>query len=168
MKTYIYGKFSADTVPHAESNEFHTLSMFLGAYLSYCNTSDAEYSDFKDYAEKNNLLYRDNHGTCYWTYVNKAQAFIRDRINRNIPTNRKKYISKRQIRKMGFSGLGSVRMYPLNGESIQREMFEFVFGEENLIQVRDLFLDYLSEKWLQENALHTYLTKNSERSNNSY
>lgn len=161
MRTYIYGNFSADTVPHIESNEFHTLSMFLGAYLIYCKTSNSEYDSFEDYAMKNNLLYKDNHGTCYWTYVNRAQAFIRDRINGNISTQGKKYISKRQIRKLGFSGFGSVRMYPLKGDYIQKEMFDFVFGEKHLTQVRDLFLDYISEKWADEDRLHTCLTQNS-------
>lgn len=164
MRTYIYGKFSADTVPHIESNEFHTLSMFLGAYLIYCKTSNSEYDSFEDYAIKNNLLYKDNHGTCYWTYVNKAQAFIRDRINGNISTRSKKYVSKRQIRKLGFSGFGSVRMYPIKGDTIQKEMFNFVFGEKHLTQVRDLFLDYIFEKWAKENNLRTYLTQNAGES----
>lgn len=161
MKTYIYGKFTSDTVPYMESNEFHTLSMFLGAYLSYCQTANSDYNTFKDFAEKNKLLYKDNQGIYYWTYINKAHAFIRDRINGNVSNQSKTYISKRQIRKLGFSGLGSVRMYPLNGDSIQKEMFDFVFGKENLIQVRDLFLDYISEKWAQEKYLHSYLTQNS-------
>ena len=164
MKKYIYEKFNADTVPHMESNEFHTLSMFLGAYLVYSETSSSEYNTFKDYAEKNNLLYKDNQGVCYWGYVNKAQAFIRDKLNEKNSPNNKKHISKRQIRKLGFSGMGAVRMYPLQGVSIQRELFNYVFHEEHLAQVRTLFLDYISEKWTKENYLSTYLTNNSGKS----
>ena len=35
MARYIYGKFKASTVPQIEKNDFHSLSMFLGAYLLY-------------------------------------------------------------------------------------------------------------------------------------
>lgn len=159
MRTYIYGKFSPDTVPHNESNEFHTLSLFLGAYLSYCETPEI-YADFKDYAKVNNLIYKENQTIHYWGYVNKAHAFVRDRVNKEASPYSKKYVSKRQIRKLGFSGFASRRMYPLNGDTIQKEMFIFVFGQEQLTQVREIFFDYVSQKWGIEHPLRTYLFKN--------
>lgn len=160
MKTYIYGKIDPNEVPYRESNEFHTLFMFLGAYLIYSETS-TKYNDFTDYVNRNHLLYEDTHGKCYWRFINKAQAFIRDKINNSVFIDKKNHVSKRQIRKLGFSAFGSVRMYPLNGKTIQEELFNFVFGKQCPEQVRNMFLDYLSKKWREEEYPHAYLTINS-------
>lgn len=155
MAKYIYGKFKAQTVPQTEVNDFHSLSMFLGAYLIYSTTHS--YSNFKEFAEKNSLLYKDNNGKCFWSYVNKGQSFIRDKINQEIE-NKKCYISRRQIRKLGYSGMGSVRMYPLNGCIIQDCLFNYVFTEKQLVEVKELYLNFLFEKWNDSNEPHSYLT----------
>lgn len=155
MARYIYGKCEAATVPQIEKNDFHSLSMFLGAYLLY--EKDSNYSDFKDYAKKNRLLYKDNKGECFWSCVNKAHAFIRDMVNQDVANN-KQHISRRQIRKLGHSGFGSVRMYPLNGTLIQDKMFHYVFCTEELCQVKELFLDFLYDKWNDLGEPHSYLS----------
>ena len=155
MKKYIYGKFNAATVPQTEINDFHSLSMFLGAYLLY--SENPQYSNFKEYAKDNHLLYKDTQGKCLWSYVNKGQIFIRDRINQNTSKN-KDCISRRQIRKLGYSGAGCVRMYPLSGNIIQETMFRYVFEEKHLTQVREVYLDFLFEKWNATEDPHTYLS----------
>ena len=157
MKTYIYGPFSADTVLLEEINDFHTLSMFLGAYLTYSESS--EYNGFRNYAEKNHLTYKDSQGKCYWTYINKAHTYIRNALNKSSNTDIHKYISRRQIRKLGYSGVGVVRMYPLQGNIIQAEMFRLIFSDEHLIQVKELFIEYLLDKWDNTDQTHTYLTR---------
>lgn len=156
MKTYIYGPFSADTVPLEETNEFHTLSMFLGAYLMYSGSS--EYNSFKDYVEANHLTYRDTQGKCYWAYINKAHTYIRNTLNKGNHTDNHKYISKRQIRKLGYSGVGAVRMYPLQGSIIQNEMFRLVFSYPHLVDVKNTFIEYLLDKWRCTDATHSYLS----------
>ena len=155
MKKYIYGKFNAATVPQTEINDFHSLSMFLGAYLLY--SENPQYSDFKEYAKDNHLLYNDNQGKCFWSCVNKGQIFIRDKINQNSSKDRD-HISRRQIRKLGYSGTGSVRMYPLSGNVIQETMFRYVFEEKHLAQVRELYLDFLFEKWNDSEEPQSFLS----------
>lgn len=156
MNTYIYGKYSPDTVPQLDSNEFHCLCIFLGAYLKY--SAETSYSSYEEYIEKNNLLNINERGIGCWHYVNKAHIFIREKLNYN--TN-SRYISRRQIRKLGFSGIGAPRMYPLSGERIQDVLFNYVFGESKLKAVRDTFIGYMLNKWnsLDENKSH--LTENS-------
>lgn len=44
---YIYGPKSPDTMLLEEYNEFHALSVFLGAYLVY--SSSPEYISYTDY-----------------------------------------------------------------------------------------------------------------------
>lgn len=155
MARYIYGKFEAATVPQTEINDFHSLFMFLGAYLFY--SENPQYSDFKAYVTKNQLRYKDNQGRCFWSYVNKGQIFIRDKINQN-NSKTKYFISRRQIRKLGYSGAGSVRMYPLSGNIIQKTLFHYVFEQDNLTQVKEAYLDFLFNKWNASEEPHSYLS----------
>lgn len=151
MKTYIYGDYSPDTVPRWDSNEFHTLCIFFGAYLHY--SAETSYKNFEEYVVKNHLLNINEVGIGCWHYVNKAHIFIREKLNYN---SNSRYVSRRQIRKLGFSGFGSVHMYPLSGERIQNELFNYVFSENNLTDVKDVFIRYLLNKWnnLDDNKSH--------------
>ena len=79
MKRYICGKIEAATVPQEEINDVHSLSMFIGAYLVY--SGKPNYPDFKEFAKANHLLYEDNQVEYFWSYVNKGQMFIRDKVN---------------------------------------------------------------------------------------
>lgn len=157
MGKYIYGKFSADIVPHSFSNEFHSLSMFLGAYLMY--SQEVGNDDFGKYVKQNHLLYKELGDKTVWSYVNRAHAFIRDRIN-SAELNDKKHVSRKQIRKLGYCGIGKPAMYPLCGLKIQKEMFELVFFEDNLAQVKVAFLNYLAEKWRETESTGSYLSCN--------
>lgn len=157
MGKYIYGKFSADIVPQSLSNEFHSLSMFLGAYLMYSKEVGSD--DFGQYVKQNHLLYKELGDKTIWSYVNKAHVFIRDRIN-STEINDKKHVSRKQIRKLGYSGIGKPAMYPLCGLKIQKEMFELVFFEEKLEQVKEVFLNYLAEKWGETESTGSYLSCN--------
>lgn len=139
---YIYGKYSPDTVPHEECNEFHALSEFLGAYLVYSNSP--EYASYADYVADRNLKKECLEGRFRWTYINKAHIFLRSKLNEN--TDKGAYISKRQIRKLGYSGVGAPRMYPIKGSFVQNEMFRRVFYTKELEQVKNVFLDYFYDK----------------------
>lgn len=139
---YIYGKYSPDTVPHEEYNEFHALSVFLGAYLVYC--SSPESTSYSDYVADRNLKEECLEGRFRWPYITKAHIFLRSKLNEN--TDEVTYISKRQIRKLGYSGIGAPRMYPVKGARIQEELFQFVFYTKELEQVKIAFLEYLYHK----------------------
>lgn len=139
---YIYGKYSPDTVPHEEFNEFHALSVFLGAYLIYCRLP--EYASYSDYVADKNIKEECLEGIFRWPYITKAHIFLRNRLNEN--TDKVTYVSKRQIRKLGYSGVGAPRMYPIKGVLIQDEMFQLVFYKKELEQVKIVFLEYLYDK----------------------
>lgn len=164
MSKYIYGKYNTDTYPDELINEFHFLCMYLGAYLRYCK-DPKNYESFNDYAQKNNLFYKEN-DKFYWCYINEAQAFLRDKINENIEKEtyiesengkKTKYISKRQIRKLGYSGFFSVPMFPKKGIIIEQKLFQYIFEEKNLSSVKDLFIDYISKKWKNDKGKYGYL-----------
>ena len=141
---YIYGKYSPDTVPHEEFNEFHALSVFLGAYLLYC--SSPEYRSYAEYVADKNIMEECLAGTFRWPYITKAHIYLRGKLNEKTSRDNVSYISKRQIRKLGYSGIGTPRMYPIKGSLIQDEMFQFVFYNKELKQVKVVFLDYLYKK----------------------
>lgn len=152
---YIYGKYSPDTVPHEECNEFHALSEFLGAYLVYSNSP--EYASYLDYVANRNLKEECLEGRFRWTYINKAHIFLRSKINES--TDKVTYISKRQIRKLGFSGIGARRMYPIKGSLVQNEMFRLVFYTKELEQVKNVFLDYFYDKIRTIDPAFSYLDR---------
>lgn len=140
---YIYGKYSPDTVPHIEYNEFHALSVFLGAFLLYSAAPD--YTSYLDYLAKKDLKKECLEGRFRWPYITKAHLFLRSKLNEG--TNNATHISKRQIRKLGYSGIGACRMYPLKGSIIQNEMFRIVFYTREMELVKNAFLDYLYDKF---------------------
>ncbi len=143
---YIYGSYSADNVPRCECNEFHSLSVFLGAYLAY--SEDKFCNNFEEFVEKHELLCVNYNTVYYWEYVNKAHIFVRDKILYGDLCS--SYVSRRQIRKLGYSGPMAPRMYPKNGKVIQQVMFDYVFTNEHLKLVKKLFLDYLYQNWLDK------------------
>ena len=49
-------------------------------------------------------------------------------------------------------------MYPLNGYIIQDYLFDYVFTEERLVEVKELYLNFLFEKWNNSNEPQSYLT----------
>lgn len=152
---YIYGKYSPDTVPHEEYNEFHALSEFLGAYLVYSNSP--EYASYSDYVADRNLKKECLEERFRWTYINKAHIFLRSKLNEN--TDKVTYISKRQIRKLGYSGIGAQRMYPIKGSLVQSEMFRLVFYTKELEQVKNVFLDYFYDKIRTIDSAFSYLDR---------
>lgn len=154
---YIYGKYSPDTVPHEEFNEFHALSVFLGAYLLYC--SSPKYASYSDYVADKNIKEECLAGRFRWPYITKAHIYLRSKLNENTNTGNVSYISKRQIRKLGYSGIGTPRMYPVKGSLIQDEMFQFIFYKEELEQVKVAFLEYLYEKMRMIDPNCGYLEK---------
>lgn len=161
---YIYGKYTPETVPHEEFNEFHALSVFLGAYLVYCETP--EYASYSKYVTDKNIKEECLEGRSRWPYITKAHVFLRRRLNEDV--NNVTYISKRQIRKLGYSGVGAPRMYPTKGVLIQDEMFQLVFYKKELEQVKNVFLEYLYDKIRMLDTDCHYLDKVSgERAANS-
>ena len=162
---YIYDKYSPDTVPCNEYNEFHALSVFLGAYLEYCSSRD--YASYAEYVAAKNLKEECLDGKFRWPYVTKAHLFVRNRLNKIPGTDEQKsiyddtYISKRQIRKLGYCGIGSPRMCPVNAELIQNEIFRIVFYTEELEPVKLAFLEYLHTKFQRDDPDRSYLTKRS-------
>ena len=155
MKKYIYGNYDAQIVPHIEINEFHTLSVFLGAYLVY--SGKPEYKSFSQLVDETKLVSEMNNDVFYWSYINKAHRFIRDRLLTKESCS-KYNVSRRQIRKLGYSGHMSPRMYPLSGNDIQNEMFDFVFNNASLEQVKEKYLDYIYSKWMLENNTRSFFT----------
>ncbi len=152
MKKYVYGKFNPDDVPQIEQNEFHTLSFFLGLYLDYMNNK-ANNQAFDEYLNVQSIMLTD----LKWRYINKAHREIRDRLK--IETE-KSCVSRRQIRKLGYSGFGSVLMYPVSGIRIQRMIFKLCDETQNNIWV-DKFTSTLYQKWTQNYPNHFYLQRNA-------
>lgn len=163
---YIYGKYSPETVPHEEFNEFHALSVFLGAYLLYC--SSPKYASYSDYVADKNIKEDCLAGRFRWPYITKAHIYLRSKLNENTNTDNVSYISKRQIRKLGYSGIGTPRMYPVKGSLIQDEMFQLVFYKEELEQVKVAFLEYLYEKMRMIDPNCGYLEKISGKGAANY
>ena len=154
MSKYIYGKYDTDTFPDELKNEFHYLCMYLGAYLTYLENTN-EYNSFHDYAKANNLTNKTD-DKFRWCYINKSQAFIRDVFDVKT-TDKTIKISKRQIRKLGYSGFFSVPMFPKNGYLIEDEIFGMVFNDSNLSSVKTHFIDYISHKWKTDDEFVYYL-----------
>ena len=154
---YIYGKYLPETVPHEEFNEFHALSVFIGAYLLYC--SSPKYASYSDYVADKKIKEECLAGRFRWPYITKAHIYLRSKLNENTKTDNVPYISKRQIRKLGYSGIGTPRMYPIKGSLIQDEMFRFVFYKEELKHVKVAFLEYLYEKMRMIDPNCGYLEK---------
>lgn len=141
---YIYGKYDTDTFPDQLINEFHFLCMYLGAYLKYCKNNEG-FNSFDDYANAHSLTEKTD-DRFYWSFINEAHAYLRNIINTQ-DTSNSKYISKRQIRKLGYSGKLSVPMFPKSGYTIENELFNIVFNDVFLIPVKNHFMDYVSQKW---------------------
>lgn len=153
MSKYIYGKYDTDTFPDELKNEFHYLCMYLGAYLKYCKEHE-NYKTFDDYAKAYNLTEKTD-DKFRWCYINEAQAFIRDKLNM-LSTGKKKYVSKRQIRKLGYSGVLKIPMFPKAGFEIEDKLFYYVFTEKKLVSVKKFFMDYISQKWKTDDEMIGY------------
>lgn len=146
MKKYIYGKYDTDTFPVEQTNYFQDLCVFFGAYLIF-KERKSEFDSFANFVKENELTSVDN--TCnYWAFINKAQMFIRNSINSNLNTN-KKYllISRRQIKKLGFSGKYCVPAFPMKGNEIQNELFKHMFSEQEFEEVKKYFIIHIFNKW---------------------
>lgn len=159
MSKYIYGKYDTDTFPDELKNEFHYLCMYLGAYLKYCKNPE-DYKTFDDYAKAYRLTEKTD-DKFRWCYINEAQAFIRDKLNM-LPTGKAKYISKRQIRKLGYSGVLRIPMFPKSGFAIEDKLFYYVFTEKNLASVKKYFMDYISQKWKTDDEVVGYYYDSSD------
>ncbi len=152
MKKYVYGRFSSDDVPQVERNEFHTLSFFFGLYLDY-KENKADNQSFDEYLTAQSIILTD----LKWKYINKAHRLIRDKLKEEA----EEYgVSRRQIRKLGYSGFGSVLMYPVSGMIIQRMFFMVCADAEDKIWV-DKFISTLYQKWMRNYPDHLYLQRNA-------
>ena len=124
MGRYIYGKYDQDSFTQPLKNEFHYLSIYIGAYLYYCESSQNS-STFSEYIERKGMETLDDK-TQYWHYVNKAQSFIRERVQHHSIS--KKGVSKRQIRKLGYSGCFSRPRLSRRSIDILTELNKLVFS----------------------------------------
>ena len=153
MTKYILGKYDTDTYSGELKNEFHYLCMYLGAYLKY-HKNPQGYNKFDDYAKANNLTNKSD-TNFRWCYINEAQAFIRDQLNET-SGQKGKSVSKREIRKLGFSGVLSIPKFPYSGCDIQDKLFDFVFADKNCKSVMGYFMDHISLKWQMDQELLKY------------
>ena len=147
MGRYIYGKYDQDSFTQPLKNEFHYLSIYIGAYLYYCESAQNS-STFSEYIERNGMSTLDSNRQ-YWHYVNKAQSFIRERANQNHSISRKG-VSKRQIRKLGFSGCFSRPKLSRRSIDILTEFNELVFSSlknEDLTLILAPYFCALYTKW---------------------
>lgn len=168
MKRYIYGKPSSDTALQAEKNDFHSLSMYLGAFLFYLE--DPTCKDFDNYIREHNLLYDPDSKNSFWSYVNKGHSFILKKIKNSESfvseksANKLPPISHRQIKRLGYSGVLSVRRFPINGVSIQNMIFRYVFTEAEMKTLKNAYLNYVYAKWLNDPRPNTFLSSEGNES----
>lgn len=161
MRKYFYDRFDPDTFGYVLKNEFHHIFIYLGAYLEYCEQSpirnkSTPSTSFMEFIEKNQLKQIDDDRS-YWHYINKAHAFLRNRINEK-NTNAddssvKPTISKRQIRRLGYSGVFSIPRFPLSSRQIVSELFHYFFENPVLSDLLKSFINSLYEKWEQDNQI---------------
>ena len=165
MTKYILGKYDTDTYSGELKNEFHYLCMYLGAYLKY-HKNPQGYNKFDDYAKANNLTNKSD-TNFRWCYINEAQAFIRDQLNET-SGQKGKSVSKREIRKLGFSGVLSIPKFPYSGCDIQDKLFDFVFADKNCKSVMGYFMDHISLKWQMDQELLKYYRDSVGEENKEY
>lgn len=159
MSKYIYGKYDSDTFPDELTNEFHYMCMYLGAYLHYENLilnkdSDKESKSFFDFATDNNLGENARFGF-RWKFINEGQAFIRDYINNSQEFECEK-VSKRQIRKLGYSGYCSVPRFPRCGIFIANTFLNTVFNKTKYDETKRMFLEFIARKWEKDDGIDGY------------
>lgn len=156
MRKYYYGKYDTDTYPAELKNDFHFLCYYFGLYLKYCDNSEGcmnfdEYIRLRGIDKKSDEKFQ-------WTPINKAQAYIRDQLNKDA----NKHISKRQIRKLGFSGHLSIPMFPKTGLIIENKLFSIIFEIPELSCLKKRFIDYLYLKWENDNEKTGYYMDDSD------
>ena len=144
MKKYYYAKMSTDTYPHELSNEFLYLLVYFGAYLVF--NSKKNYISFQNFIANENLTYNKLSNQAYpqsirWSYLNKASIFFRNLLKET------DNISRRELRKFGYSGPFSVPMYPRKGCTIQSIVFDYIFTKQEYEPVKFAFLTYIYDKW---------------------
>lgn len=139
MGKFIFGKKSEDTYYHTFKNEFHIFSFCYGVYLTY-KESQIETS-FKDYLFSKKDLFLTN-----WHFVNKTHNYIK---------TKNKKIKKKELRKLGYSGIASTPMCPLIAPDIQNEMFKLLDDED----FSNVYYKFLKENWdrkISSNSLLKY------------
>lgn len=146
MGKYIYGKIDEDTYYHTLKNEFHIFSFCYGVYLTY-RQSETEYS-FNEFFSTKKDLYLFN-----WHFVNKAHNYIIS-INDNI--------KKKELRKLGLTGVGSIPKCPKNASLIQDQMFKLLNDET----FADEYYKFLIESWnkkISDKSLLKYSIPNNPK-----
>ena len=161
MKKYVYEEYDIDSFSEVLMNEFHYLCMYLGAHLTF-NENPNGFNTFREYAIAKEL----ENGTNWffrWCYINKAQARLRDKIN-STQQSQINPISKREIRKLGYSGHLSRPRFPMSGTIIENELFSLVFDNIDIGELASSFLDYIYNKWIADgNTLDFYMPGDNER-----
>jgi len=113
MSKYIYENINEDTFLRTFKNEYHYFCFCHGVYLTYIskNKSTKKNYSFFDYFETKKELYNHN-----WHFVNKS--------HNNLKSNLK--VTKKELRKLGFTGIGATPMCPKKAIIIQKRIFNIL------------------------------------------
>lgn len=130
LKKYYYCEFNEQLFNETLRNEYQFLAFCYGVYISFKSKNTD--CDFSEYLEKKLKKYPSN-----WHFVNITHRLLKTKL-------KDQEVSRREIRKLGYSGSQSLPRCSKNALIIQNHLTRMVLSDSEFVKV---FVSAINDKW---------------------